>query len=584
MNQEKPYQAIVIFIVGLCLIWLTITKTHLLDTNPSAVDYEVYASIQDKYSETIEEISDSKVSGKLTYLSKEDQIMHQANTNYWIKIVLAKNINNKRYLLVPGTTYNFIEVYVKNESSYKKLTSNKINKFLGINITTERPYFLLPQNFDREIFVHLNNAFATGIGFEIIPIDNYFNSLVSLYTLYAFYLGGMVFLIVYILIFFFKSGENTYLAYFLYLVSMTIFSLFHWKFFDSIMSSLYYLNFWYNTSYSFIIITILAYSLAFYQEQLKNSKYQRLIRIALWAKITLWLLAISTNIFWLNDRWVDIILLLPTITFSLKHFNQKTSTTWYFVLGMIIIYIGMLFMLIPRIFINFSDNNLFFIVALAQTYLFFFSIADKYALLKIEKEKALNEMLSTQLSLNTQLETGIQKAKAELSTAYLEIERINALLKNDNQKLQKNLKENTIQRFEKKLLSYEEFSNLFPDEVTCQKYIATMKWPKRPNCSKCGQTTFYKLNLSYGRRCKSCQYLESATANTVFDNIRFPIYKAFYILYRSSSEGVSKQLNLPVILDLRAGTCSSFRKKVLEQMKIKDFNPQKDAWEKLIVE
>lgn len=583
MYKVKPYKTIVIFIVGLSLAWLFLSKMQVFETAKNPIGYEVFAYLQGSNYKTIKEVSSINFAKELVYLSKDQQIMHVPNAIYWIKLVLEQRDKHKNYILVAGTAYNFIEVYIRNGNSYQRLSPNNLNKFLGINISTEKPYFVLPQDVDKEIFVKISNTFATGIGFEIITLNNYYNSITSIYSLYAFYLGGMLFLMAYIIIFYIKSNEKTYLTYFIYLVSMTIFSLFHWKFFDSYMSSLFYLNFWHTTSYSLITLSILVYSLTFYKDQLKDSNYQELLRAALGVKIIFWLLAIYTNQYWINDRWIDLTLLLPVIVFSFKHFRHNTSSVWYFGFGMIMIYIGMIVMIFPRFNDSFNDNNLFFITSLTQIYLFFFSIADKYAILKIEKENALTIALDTQLSLNTQLESGIQKAKNELRAAYLEIERINSLLKNDNQKLQKNLKDHAIQRFENQLLSYEEFNNLFPDENTCQKYIADMKWTKRPLCSKCGKNSFYKLSLSYGRRCKSCQYLESSIANTIFDNIRFPIYKALYILYRCSREPTAKQLNLPLILVLRPGTCSLFRKKVLNQMQIKNFNPQKDEWEKLII-
>ena len=398
MYKFTVYKVIAIFVIGLLCLWLFISKTRMFEIAQKSVDYEVYAYNDKSFSLSIDEVSDNSFTKKLSYLTKENWIMHNANSIYWVKLVLKNHTNNKNYTLVPGTAYNFIEVYVKNGTSYQKLQPNIIGKFLGINITTEKPYFVLPKNFDKLIFIRMSNTYATGIGFEIITNNNYFDSLISIYSLYAFYLGGMLFLMVYILIFYFKSNENTYLTYFFYLVSIVVFSLFHWKFFDSYMSSLFYLNLWHTTSYSLITISILSHCLAFYKEQLKNSTFQNLLRTAIGAKLTFWVFAIVTNHFWINDRWLDIVLLLPVIIYSLSHFSQQRPSFWYFGFGMIMIYIGMIVMLIPRFNYNFSDNNLFFITSLSQTYLLFFSIADKYALLKIEKENALKEALNSQLS------------------------------------------------------------------------------------------------------------------------------------------------------------------------------------------
>lgn len=106
------------------------------------------------------------------------------------------------------------------------------------------------------------------------------------------------------------------------------------------------------------------------------------------------------------------------------------------------------------------------------------------------------------------------------------------------------------------------FQNAFRNNDDCIKYLAEMKWSKGYKCSKCGNDKARTGNLSVNKRCLSCGYEESPTANTLFHKIKFDLIKAFHICYRTSvsKKGMSTT-ELSRELDLRQKTCWAFKHK-----------------------
>ncbi len=78
-------------------------------------------------------------------------------------------------------------------------------------------------------------------------------------------------------------------------------------------------------------------------------------------------------------------------------------------------------------------------------------------------------------------------------------------------------------------MTSEEFQKTFPDADSCRKYLFDIKWRDGYKCTKCGSAKgSVKPNCVY--KCNKCYYAESATANTLFNNIRFGLEKAFAIV------------------------------------------------------
>jgi predicted RNA-binding Zn-ribbon protein involved in translation (DUF1610 family) len=125
-----------------------------------------------------------------------------------------------------------------------------------------------------------------------------------------------------------------------------------------------------------------------------------------------------------------------------------------------------------------------------------------------------------------------------------------------------------------KSLSIFEFSERFPDNRACMKYLAEQKWQGGFVCPKCGHTNFCRGIHEFDRQCTRCNRLVSPTCGTMFHRLKFPIVKAFWIIYYLSTnkKGMSS-CELSRKLSLRQKTCWAFKQKVAHAMKSSGTHP-----------
>ncbi|HXA01498.1 MAG TPA: hypothetical protein VNW99_05880, partial [Cytophagaceae bacterium] len=156
----------------------------------------------------------------------------------------------------------------------------------------------------------------------------------------------------------------------------------------------------------------------------------------------------------------------------------------------------------------------------------------------------------------------------------------------DNWNLKKKIKESIEERMKGVEVSYEEFSNIFPNESACFIYLFKIKWEDSYTCRVCKNTEYDENITIFARKCARCGYFESATSHTLFHGIKFPIHKAFYISYMALHKKNKVTLNqMSQLLDLRKATCCNFRKKVLfatESYKKESSSETVKSWEDII--
>ncbi len=112
-------------------------------------------------------------------------------------------------------------------------------------------------------------------------------------------------------------------------------------------------------------------------------------------------------------------------------------------------------------------------------------------------------------------------------------------------------------------ISSELAEELFNDSEKVLKFIADIKWKEGFVCRKCGHTNYCDGKTPSSRRCTRCKKEESATSNTIFHNIKFPINKAFYIAYNVCVVGSDfSSYNYSDQLGLNQMTCWKFRKRI----------------------
>lgn len=82
-----------------------------------------------------------------------------------------------------------------------------------------------------------------------------------------------------------------------------------------------------------------------------------------------------------------------------------------------------------------------------------------------------------------------------------------------------------------KSISIRDFQKKFSTEDDCRKYLFDLKWQNGYHCRRCNHYLFYPGRTAFHARCRSCDYDESVTAGTLFHKIKFPLLKAFGIIF-----------------------------------------------------
>jgi PAS domain S-box-containing protein len=165
-----------------------------------------------------------------------------------------------------------------------------------------------------------------------------------------------------------------------------------------------------------------------------------------------------------------------------------------------------------------------------------------------------------------------------------EIQRMNKLLEKDNKKLQVDLKKEVKKRINSKAVNFEEFKEIYPDDAACLQYVSYLKWKNGYECRKCGNEKECNGKSLYSKRCTICGYDESATAYTIFNRLKFPIIKAFYMVFLINSQRKITAKNLSDHVSLRKETCSVFKRKLLTVLKDKKNSTKpSQGWEDLVL-
>ena len=126
-----------------------------------------------------------------------------------------------------------------------------------------------------------------------------------------------------------------------------------------------------------------------------------------------------------------------------------------------------------------------------------------------------------------------------------------------------------------------DFMDRFSTEEKCKNYLIEMKWGDGFICDKCTHTHYWmKKDNPYVRVCKSCRHINSITANTLFHKLKFPLRKAFLILFEMST--TTKGCSSPVMarkLGINQKTAWLFMSKVRKAMASSGNHPLEEICE-----
>ncbi|WP_345953255.1 7TM diverse intracellular signaling domain-containing protein [Mucilaginibacter sp. PAMB04168] len=450
------------------------------------------------------------------------------------------------------------------------------------------------------------------------------------YLTYGLFYGIILIFSFHNLLMFMAVKKRQYLYYVLYILSVGVFEMST----DGIAFQYIWPNApnWNQYAYGVALYSLSFFALVFTKELLhvrkKAPKLHRLINyvIALRTAYFLYCLLFDHSLFYY--KFVEFIPLAIAFATGVRIWLNGFKPARFFVLGYTFLALGFIVKaitvlgyarIIPGVVSNYSLGFSFVLEMLFLS----FSIGDQVRLLRRQKEKAQDETIR-QMDINYKLKDSINKEleikvnertrevleKSEeiikqsqiiedqnkelvtinhqLEEQASEITRMNVLLEKDNIELKTNIEKVTDARVLSTELSFEEFSSKYPDQETCNKFLADIKWANGFACKKCSHDAYKHGRAPYSRRCTKCNYEESVLFNTIFQNNRIPINKAFYIVYLIyTTKGTISSYQLSEKLQIRQSTCWQYAlriKKVMEEHKHRSKKNTRQGWSKLILE
>ncbi len=466
----------------------------------------------------------------------------------------------------------------------------------------------------------MNNSISIAIGgdhagFEYkIRSQEYFTWYTTHEYLYlGIYYGLLAFLIVYNFFLFISSLDKIYIFYALYLLGCSLVSFSEDGLsFEFLWANKPWINSWVDEYCELLFLVFFILYASYFISLHKNypALFKILIAIVAVYIITQLFFTTLAEIAFLYLYWIPFVMVY---LIALYTYRKGYIAARFLIIGYSFVLASLLMSRLR--WYGIIDANIFtvysfYFAVVLEAFVFTYAIADRFTILKKEKELTQQNLI-VQLEMNDQLKTKVNREleekvadrtnqleteKAKLNAANKKLEamaeelnRINSRLDFDNWHLQKNLKEETKSRFLLEKVSYEEYMKIFPTDFSCFKYLEEVKWEEGYTCSKCSNVKYFELTDEHlSRRCTRCGYIESVMTNTIFQSVKFPLTKAFYLVYYCSSETEKMTLDeLSELLQLRRNTCWSFSKKVKERMeKLKQkhkINAIKN-WESLILD
>lgn len=542
------------------------------------------------------EFHDQFIANKSSYPYNE-----HTKSSYWIRFKV-KNISSRRFILesyAPHT--NQWNLYVPEGNTYNLKRSGLDlffydREYVNKNLILDLP---LEKEEEKTFYVHVFSQNHSSFDYRIKPLNYFFFYSVNEYYFLGMYYGIMIIMAVYNFLIFLSLREKVYLYYVLYVFSAIFTSLAD----DGIGYQYVWVTSPHINSYIgvhiaplLLLITFILYSDEFLHLKQEYPFYNKLIIGATLFYLFYYILKETILPLAWHFHGFYVLPFLLAYYVAWKVYFEGYKPARYFILGF-----G--FILISIVIIKLRSNgsiegNLFTVYSfnyglVLEVLVLSLALAERVKYAKKEKEKALRQRNYAQYKaikqfrinedlkdkVNKELEAKVAERTKELNNKNTELEIANEKLREmteranqmslkldkDNWNLQKEVLNSIRDRLIGQEVSYEEFNKLFADEVSCFRYLYELKWGNNYECRRCHFKAAAPEEKLFTKKCGRCGYLESVTAHTLFHALKFPINKAFYILYIMIYQQDRMTLNeLSDLLELNRNTCWKFKQKVLQ--------------------
>lgn len=543
----------------------------------------------------------------------------QTGAAYWIRMPVQYHSRSKKIWIFEfyDQTIDQLEAFVpQNNGSYQ-------NSLTGDQYPFEQRTFLhknfeiqLPNHGDTTVYYYFkvrSHDFAD-IRIAFRSIDRFIYYVLNEYFLYGTFYGMILIISLYNFLVYLAIREIKHIFYIFYILSVALYAMS----LDGIGFQYIWPSHpeWNNVAVGVALYSLIIWALIFTRRFLSTrANASRLDKVLKWmivARTVLFLIALFIFPQLFSYRNIEIIPLSLIFYTGIIVWYKGYRPARFFVIAYGILFLG--FFIRMMVYLNvlpftiISHYSLHLSFALEMLFLTF-ALGDRIRILKDNRDRALKRIIhqhefNMQLKdkVNRELEDKVkertvaldnknqqlEESNQKLERQAIEINQINSLLDLDNWKLKNSIKEVLNERLMEKTMDYAQFKTLYPDSLACYRSLENLKWEKGFQCRKCGNEKYFEGAQKFARRCTRCGYNESITAYTMFHSIKFPIEKAFYIVYLAVSGKKESTLEaLSQRLGIGLNSVWGFRSKAIERIKDLEIRGRKlsaGRWEEVILE
>ncbi len=508
------------------------------------------------------------------------------NAAYWVKLTLNIPNNGKDYLLeVFDQTIDSLSVYVREEGE-DKFTIYKT----GDNYNFNQKYFN-HKNFEfplgkagkYDCYIRIVSHQYVDVRFSVRTFNFFLEYAISEYFVYGIFYGMILIISVYNSLIYLAIRERKYLFYTFYILSVGLYAM--------CVDGIAYQYLWpnnpswnqiaYGVALFMVIFWSIIFSKRFLRLNIRSPRINKALNVVLALRILFFFYALFFDQSLFQLRNIELIPLTLIFIGGISVYMRGYQPARFFIVAYGFLFLGFFIKALMMIFairvVTISYYSLHFAFVLEMLFLSY-ALSDRVRILKSNRDRAHRRIIAQHEKnarykdkLNSQLEKTVNERTRELEekNALLinqtkEISEINSLLDLDNWRLRNNIKSIQRERLLNIEMTYDQFNMVFSDKKSCLQALSDYKWENGYQCKKCENTTYSASNLPYGKRCTRCGYNESATTNTLFHGIKFPLEKAFYILYVTLNKRSHTLTELSETLEIRRNTILDFKKRIEE--------------------
>lgn len=623
----------VIFIVLFLACMLSLQAQPVIQIKDD-IDQHIFSFQEIEYLEdptdklTIRDLSEGEYDSRFSPSQSFSPANENKNSTYWFKIRIKHNAQSRKQWVIEffDQTIDFLELYIPDKNgNFTTHTLGDRYKFSNRPIIHKNFIVDLPNetNEVKTYFIKVKSDQRADLIVVLRSQSWLFQYALDEYFFFGIFYGMILVFSFYNLLMFLAVRESHYLLYVLYLVSIGLYEMSA----DGVAYQYLWPNspVWNSYSPGFALYGASSLSLLFTLSLLSiKSQQPALFKVAVAALAfrTVFLI-LSLTLFkdWFSFKFIEVTLLATAFYIGVRCLRKGYRYARFIVVGYGFLFFGIISKI--SLYFNFpwlpfgplSHYGLSFSFIMEMLFLSF-AISDKIKMMLVDKHMAqektieqlqinqqLKDNLNQELEAQVQIKTSqlvqksefIEKQNEQLAMANEQLAKqaeaiadMNAILERDNDQLKHDVAEVKEARVLSKEVDFEEFSSMYPDDESCLRFIATIKWQNGFWCKRCNHNNYSEGRSIYSRRCSRCGYDESVTAYTLLQNTRLPINKAFYMIFLVySSNGSISSHKLSEILQIRQSTCWSYSSKIKKAMRDRHKSGKTDhtaGWDSILFE